>query len=106
MVHLTSFGFGIDDPVELFGLGLTCVHLILNFEPKLVQQAITSGRKVEYRRPQLAAPTAPSDPATRTRTREGRASEKSADADFACSTHIVCHHPPPKPLYRYSGGGW
>ena len=43
MVHLTSFGFGIDDPVELFGLGLTCVHLIIKFEPKLVQQAIIIG---------------------------------------------------------------
>ena len=34
MVHWTSFGFGIDDPVELFGLGLARVHSIIKFDPK------------------------------------------------------------------------
>jgi len=42
MVHRASFSFGIDDPVELLGLGLARVLLIIKFEPKFG----CSGRKL------------------------------------------------------------
>ena len=42
VVQWASFGFGVDDPVELLGLGLARVHLIIKYDPKFG----CSGRKL------------------------------------------------------------